>query len=234
MAHNLRNLGRRPELRLVRRACSRLHLDQIRPHSLVNSLARPNGNTTGVSILATELNGKRQEILMEVLPGVRRMAALDDVRTHSPQRFQILQNVARARGVELSVYLVAKPKEIAGAIEAANNAGAAALNVLGSLLLYSNRKIIFKSVATLSLPAIYQSPEMAEEDGFIAYGPSLMKIYRDMPPLQLAALLRGAKVSDVPVEQPTEFELAINLRTAKALGLSIPEAFLLRADKVIE
>jgi len=198
------------------------------------SLAKPDGNVTGVSMLSDELNGKRQEILMEVLPGVRRMAALDDVRTHSPQRLQILQDAARARGVELSVYQVAKPEEIAGAIEVANSAGAAALNVLGSLLLFSNRKIIFGSVAKLSLPAIYQSPEMAEVDGFIAYGPSLMKIYRDMLPRQLAALLRGAKVSDVPVEQPTEFELAINLRTAKALGLSIPEAFLLRADKVIE
>jgi putative tryptophan/tyrosine transport system substrate-binding protein len=199
----------------------------------VGSLAKPDANITGVSMLSDELDGKRQEILMEALPGVRRMAALADDRDR-PRHLQILQNAASARGVELSVYQVAKPEEIAGAIEVANSAGAAALNVLGSLLLFSSRRIIYRSVATLSLPAIFQSPEMAEEDGFIAYGSSLVKIYRDMLPRQLAALLRGAKVSDVPVEQPTEFELVINLRTAKALGLSIPEAFLLQADKIIE
>jgi putative tryptophan/tyrosine transport system substrate-binding protein len=100
----------------------------------VHSMAKPEGNTTGHSILSFELNGKRQEILMELLPAARHMAALTDTNTYSPERLQTLQELTRQRGVELSVYRVSKPEEIAGAIEAAKNSGALALNVLASLV----------------------------------------------------------------------------------------------------
>jgi len=200
----------------------------------VASLAKPGGNTTGVSILATELDGKRQEILLEVVPGMRRMAALAHANDALPQQLQALQDAARARGVELSIYPVAKVEEIAGAIDAAKTSGAAALNVLASAMLYNNRRIILPRVAALGLPAIYQFPVVAEEGGLIGYGSSLEQIYRDVGARQLVKLLRGVKPAEIPVEQPTRFELVVNLKTAKTLGLTILESFLLRADKVIE
>jgi putative tryptophan/tyrosine transport system substrate-binding protein len=200
----------------------------------VASLAKPGGNTTGVSMLTTELDGKRQEILLDVVPGIQRMAALADTNNTSPEQLQALQDGARARAVELLIYRVAKAEEIASAIDAAKSSGATALNVLASPLLFNNRQIILPRVAALGLPAIYQFPAAAEEGGFIAYGSRLDQIYRDIFARQLVKLLRGAKPADIPVEQPTKFELAVNLKTAKALGLTIPETFLQRADEVIE
>ena len=201
---------------------------------LVHSMARPEGNTTGNSILSTELNGKRQEILMDLLPTVRHTAALADTNASTPQHLQMLQELTRARGVELSVYRVSEPEEIAGAIDKAKSSGAGALNVLASPFLFNRRQAIREQVATLSLPAMYMAPDIAEEGGLIAYGANIVGLWRELMARQLAALLRGAKVADVPVEQPTKFELAINLKTATALGLSIPKSFLLRADEVIE
>jgi putative ABC transport system substrate-binding protein len=201
---------------------------------LVNSLAQPGGNTTGVSILATELDGKRQEILIEAVPGLRRMAALADSNATGSPQLQALQDAARARGVELSIHRIARGEEIAAAIDAAKALGAEALNVLASPVLYGNRQTVMQRVAALRLPAIYHFPEVAEEGGFVAYGPRIVQIFRELLTPQLAKLLRGTKPADVPVEQPTTFELAINLKTAKDLGLTIPESFLLRADEVIE
>ena len=207
--------------------------DMVRS-GFVASLAKPGGNTTGVSILTSELNGKRQEILLEVVPGVRRMATLADPNSSLPQQLQALQDAGRAHGVEVLIYRVTKAEEIANAIDAAKSSGATALNVLASAFLWNNRQIILPRVAALGLATIYQFPAAAEEGGFIAYGSRLDKIYRDIWARQLVKLLRGAKPADIPVEQPTDFELVVNLKTAEALGLTIPEAFLLRADKVIE
>jgi putative ABC transport system substrate-binding protein len=163
-----------------------------------------------------------------------RMAALAHANDALPQQLQALQDAARTSGVELSIYRVAKVEEIAGAIDAAKTSGAAALNVLASAMLYNNRQIILPRVAALGLPAIYQFPVVAEEGGLIGYGSSLEQIYRDIGARQLVKLLRGEKPAEIPVEQPTRFELVVNLKTAKALGSTIPESFLLRADKVIE
>jgi len=208
--------------------------DDMVGSGLVQSLAKPNGNTTGVSLLATDLDGKRQEILIEAVPGIRRMAALADPNTTSPQRLQMLQDTARARGVELLIYRVAMPEEIAAAIDAAKGSGAAALNVLATPFLFAHRQIILQRVAALRLPAMYQWPETAEEGGFIGYGPRLVEIYRQIIARQLVKLLRGAKPADIPVEQPTSFELVINLQTAKAIGHEVPAGLVLRADKVID
>ena len=200
----------------------------------VASLAKPGGNTTGVSILSSELDGKRQEILMEAVPGARRYAALADVNSTSPPRLQILQEATRAHGAELSIHRVAKAEEIPDAITAAKSSGAAALNVLASALLSNNRQLILPRVAALALPAVYQWPAMAGEGGLIGYGPRLERIYSDVVVRQVAKILRGAKPAGIPVEQPTKFELVVNLKTAKSLGLTIPETLLLSADKVIE
>jgi putative tryptophan/tyrosine transport system substrate-binding protein len=199
---------------------------------LVASLAHPNGNTTGVSILATELDGKRQEILIEAVPGLRRMAALADVYTTSDDRGR--EEAARARNVALSIYRVAKGDEIVAAIDTAHASGATALNVLASPILYNNRQIIIERVAALRLPTMYQFPEIAEQGGFAAYGSRLLQLYGQVLARQLAQLFRGTKVADIPVEQPTKFELVINLKTANALGITVPATLVARADKVIE
>ena len=201
---------------------------------LVRSLAHPDGNTTGVSIFATELDGKRQELLIELIPGARRIAALADSLTAVPQKLQALQDMAHARGVALVIHTLGAAEEIAPAIEAAKASDAAGLSVLASPLINTNRRIIFERTAALGLPAIYQWPEDAQEGGLVGYGPSLIQIYRQQVSRLLVKLLRGAKPADIPVEQPTKFELVINLKTAKTLGLTTPEAFLARADEVIE
>jgi len=207
--------------------------DMVRS-GFVASLAKPGGNTTGVSILATELDGKRQEILLEAVPEIRRMAALADANGTLPQQLQALQEAAHARGVDLSIYRVARADEIALAIEAAKSSGAAALNVLSGTLLFNNRRIILQRVATLGLPTIWQWPSEAEEGGLIAYGSRLEQIFRDILARQLVKLLREAKPADIPVEQPTQFELVINLKTANAMGVTVPATLVARADKVIE
>ena len=209
--------------------------DDLLGSGFVNSMSRPNGNTTGISILATELDGKRQDILIEAVPGVRRMAALVDSNTRQPAaKLVALAEVARARGIELSMYQIAKSEEIAAAIDVAKSSGATALNVFASALLWANRRLIMERAAALRLPAIYEWAEMAEEGGFAAYGPRLTDVFRDLHARQLVKLLRGIKPADIPVEQPTKFELVINLKAAKAMGVTVPEALLVRADKVIE
>ena len=208
--------------------------DNMVGQGFVRSLDRPGGNTTGVTLLASELDGKRQEILIEAVPGARRIAALADIHTTTPSGLSELEDAARARGVALSIHRVARREEIGSAIDAAKAADAGALNVLASALLFNNRNIIFDRVATLRLPAAYQWPEMADQGGLIGYGPLIVQLYRDIMSRQLAKLLRGIKPADLPVEQPTRFELVINLRAAKSIGHEIPASLVLRADKVIE
>jgi putative ABC transport system substrate-binding protein len=207
--------------------------DDMVGQGLVGSLARPGGNTTGISILATELDGKRQQILMEMVPAARRMAVLADANTATSLTMRALQEETRARGVELAVRLVERPERIVPEIEEALRGGAQGLNVLASPLLYARRLDIFERTAALRLPTIYQSPEFAEEGGLIGYGPRLTQMFRQLA-RQLAKVLRGERVAELPVEQPTTFELAINLHTAKAIGFEVPTALALRADKVIE
>jgi putative ABC transport system substrate-binding protein len=199
----------------------------------VRSLAHPGGNTTGISAFGNDLDGKRLEILMEVVPDARRIAILADPKVTQPAELQALQNGASARGVELVIFTAGAPEQITPVIDKAKASGATALNVLSSAMFSFNRRIVFERAAALGIPAIYEWSEMAEEGGLIAYGPRLTPIYRQGARL-LVKVLRGAKPEDLPVEQPTNFELVINLTTAKALGLTIPESVLVRADKVIE
>jgi putative ABC transport system substrate-binding protein len=207
--------------------------DMVGSH-FVRSLSKPDGNVTGISIFSSELDGKRQEILIEAVPGLRCMAALADTDNTSPQKLQLLQEAARTRGVELLIARVTTPEEIAGAIDTVKSSGAAALNVLASPLLFNSRHIIMPRVATLRLPTIYQAPEFGAAGALIGYGAPLVPIWREIMARQLIKLLRGMKPTDVPVEQPTKFELVINLKTAKEIGLEIPASLVLRADKLIE
>jgi putative ABC transport system substrate-binding protein len=197
----------------------------------VRSLARPGGNVTGVS-LTFEVDGKRQDLLMEAMPEARRFAFLTDP-TFPPAQLSALQNATRARGVDVAVFTAEVPEQIAPTMDKAKAWGADALNVLSGPLFSINRRIVIERAAALGLPAIYIWPEMAEEDGLIGYGPRLTPIYRQLARL-IVKVLRGVKPEDIPVEEPAKFDLVVNLKTAKALGLTIPESFLTRADKVIE
>ena len=207
--------------------------DMVGSH-FVQSLAKPDGKTTGVSIFSSELDGKRQEILIEAVPGLRRMAALAETGNTTPQKLQTLREEASSRGVELFIARVTTPNEIADAIDAAKSAGATALNVLASPVLYNSRHIIMPRVSALRLPAIYQAVEASEDGGLIGYGPRFVQVWREILARQLVKLLRGVQPADVPVERPAKFELVINLKTAKEIGLEIPANFVLRADKLIE
>jgi putative ABC transport system substrate-binding protein len=200
---------------------------------LVRSLARPGGNTTGVSLLAGDLDGKRQEVLFDFFPEGRRMAVLADTKTNAPSRLHELEDAARARGVTLSIHRVERDDQIGPAIEAAKAMGAVALNVLASPLLHGARQAIIAQSNTLRLPAIYQWTETAHEGGLLAYGPRLSEPMVQWA-RQLAKVLRGAKPADLPVQQPTKFELVINQKTAKLLGLDFAPTLLARADEVIE
>jgi putative ABC transport system substrate-binding protein len=200
---------------------------------LVTSLARPDGNTTGVSILARELDGKRQDILIEAVPGLRRMAVLIDVKYTKFAKLEALQEAARAHNIEFSIHRIAKGEEIAAAIDSAPASGATALNIVSSPLFHAHRHLIMERTAALRLPAIYFFPEMAEEGGFAAYGPRLSAL-SEANARQVIQLFRGSKVADIPVEQATKFELVINLKTANAMGVTVPATLVARADKVIE
>src|SRR5260370_36405100 len=164
-----------------------------------SSLAHPGGNTPGISFLATELDGKRLELLTELVPDARRIAALADPSVTAPEQLRAMVDAARVRGIELSIHLAAKPEEIAAAIGAAQASGAQALNVLAAQSLDANRRLIIELPATLKLPAIYQSPEIAEAGGFAAYGPRQTEGARQRA-RQLVKIFRGAKPGDLPVE----------------------------------
>ena len=201
----------------------------------VPSLARPGGNTTGISLLAPELDGKRQDLVIEAVPGLRKLGLLADGNTTPPAHLQKLLAAARGRGIEAAAYAVTRSEEIASAIQSAKMSGAMALNVLTSPMFgaYPNRGIVFERATALRLPAIYEWPEMAEEGGFAAYGPRFSDFFRQYARI-VVRVLRGMKPAEIPVEQPTRFEFVLNLKTAKAIGHEIPAGLVLRADKLIE
>ena len=142
--------------------------DDLVLSGLIRSLAHPGGNTTGISLLATELDGKRQQLLMELVPAAHHIAALADPDVIASEQLAGLEDAARKAGIELSIHKAAKPEEIVPAIDAAHASGAQALNVLASPLVYANRHLMCERTAALRLPAIYQWPEIAEAGGFAA------------------------------------------------------------------
>jgi putative ABC transport system substrate-binding protein len=206
--------------------------DDMVASGLVASLARPGGNTTGVSILTTELDGKRLELLIELVPAARKIAALFDPDSKSRTQLEEIVDLARMRGIELLTYPVTSPQDVVRAIDTARANDAEGLTAMASVFINAYRHVIMDRAAALKLPAIYQFPESAEEGGFAAYGPRIEQIYRQIA-TPVARLFRGERPQDLPVLQPTTFDLVINLKTAKALGLTIPETLLIRADKVI-
>ena len=204
---------------------------------LVTSLARPGGNVTGSSILAPELVGKCLEVLARAVPGVSRVAVLwqpgaMDERTEKDMLKRV-EVAARALGVRLQFLEARGAADIDRAFSEMTRARAGALTVLPSAMFFSERRRLVDLAAKNRLPAGYTQREFVDTGGLMAYGPSLADFFRHAA-TYVDKILKGAKPGDLPVELPTKFELVINLKTAKALGLTIPPSLLQRADQVIE
>jgi putative ABC transport system substrate-binding protein len=206
--------------------------DDIVGAGLVASLSRPGGNITGFTLLAPELSAKRLGLLQELVPGIARVAALWDPTTGKAQA-TISESAARSLNLKLQILEVRNRDDLAGAFRAARDERAAALNVFASPVLASFNREIIDLAAEYRLPAIYQWREAVEAGGLLSYGPILASLWRQSGVI-VAKVLKGAKPMDLPVEQPSKFELTVNAKTALSLGLAIPPNILLFADEVIE
>jgi ABC-type uncharacterized transport system substrate-binding protein len=204
---------------------------------LVTSLARPGGNVTGLSLLAPELIGKCLEQLTQAVPGVNRVAVLWQPGGHSERTdmdmLKQAEAAARALGVRLQFIEARGPDDFDRVFSDMTRARVEALTVLPSGMFNSERRRLVDLAATIRLPAVYAWREFVDAGGLMAYGPNLADVFRRAA-TYVDKILKGAKPADLPVEQPTKFELVINLKTAKALGLAVPPALLGRADGVIE
>jgi|SRR5947208_6933387 len=203
-------------------------------NGFVASLARPGGNITGLSTLAPEISGKQLELLMEIVPRLSRVAALGN--SNEPGNAQALREVevaAGAFGVQLQHLDVRDPKDIETAFREARKERAGAVLVLPSPVLLTQRTQIVVLTVKSRLPAIYFATEFVDVGGLMTYGPRRTDSFRRAA-TYVDKILKGAKPADLPVEQPTKFEFVINLKTAKQIGVTIPQSVLFRADKVIK
>jgi putative ABC transport system substrate-binding protein len=202
---------------------------------LVASLARPGGNVTGVSIFVAELHPKRFELLSELVPQAKAIALLENptILPAIERQMRDVQEAAQARGVQLHILNASTESEIDAAFAALVQRQAGALLVQTDAFFLNRREQITALAARHAVPAISGFREFATAGGLISYGPSLTAVSRQAG-IYAGKILKGAKPADLPVLQPTTFELVINLKTAKALGLTIPPSILSRADEVIE
>ena len=200
---------------------------------LVASLARPGGNVTGLSLQATDLAAKRTGLLREVVPSLRRLAIMANTDTPAAVvEMREVQATARTLGLEVVTAETRRPEDLAPAFEAFKGR-AEALYVCNDPLVTTHRIRINTLALGVRLPAMYNVREFVEAGGLMSYGPSFLDLYRRTADF-VDKILRGAKPADIPVEQPTKFEFVVNLKTAKALGLTIPQSVLGRADQIIE
>jgi len=201
---------------------------------LVTSLARPGGNVTGMTVIAPETSGKRLQLLKEAFPGTSRVAVLwnpEDVSTAIV--FKAVQSAANTLALTLQSVEVRRPQEFESAFSAITRWHAEALVTISDAVMVDARREVVRLAAKSRLPAMYARREFVDAGGLMSYGPNFFDIVRRAADY-MDKILKGAKPGDLPVEQPTKFELVINLKTAKALGLTIPQSLLLRADQVIE
>jgi len=201
---------------------------------LIASLARPGGNVTGLSLMAPELAGKRLELLREILPGLSRVAVLwNAANPYSAIVFKETERAAQPLKIEVQSLEVRSPDDLDSALEDAIRQNASALMTVEDPFTTDRRHHIAEFAAKNKVPAIYGLREFADAGGLIAYGANLADLFRRAAGF-VDKILKGAKPSDLPVEQPTKFELVINLKTAKALGIEIQPTLFARADEVIE
>ena len=204
------------------------------PLLVVASLARPVGNITGLSAFVTDLMAKRVELLRDMVPGLSRVGALLNMSNASqPPQWTEVDNTARTIGIQSQLFDVRKAADLSSAFDAASQQHIGAFIVGIDALTQANQDLIIQLAVKHRLPAIYPSREFVDAGGLITYGVNYPDLYRRAATF-VDKIFKGAKPADLPIEQPTKFELVINLRAAKAIGLTIPEVFLLRADEVIE
>jgi putative ABC transport system substrate-binding protein len=200
---------------------------------VVSSLAHPGGNLTGFSLMGVDLSAKRLQLLSEAIPTLTRVAVLWNPGT--PFHGKAAKDIeSAARTLSISVTLVAaeRPSDFPRALSAAKQAHAQALYVMEDPVFILYRKKLLDATARAKLPCIYSDRNFPDQGGFISYGADLRDMFRRSVQY-VDRILKGAKPADLPIEQPTKFELVVNLKTAKALGLTLPESILLRADEVI-
>ena len=203
-------------------------------NGFVASLARPGGNITGLSRLAPELSGKQLELLKEIVPRLSRVAVLwSSTEPGNAQSLRELELAAGAFGVKLHYLDILDPKDIGTAFQEASKGRADAVLALPSAVFGRHRTEVAGLAGKNRLPVIHFSPEFVEVGGLMSYGVDIRDLYRRAA-IYVDKILKGAKPADLPVEQPTKFELVINRKTARALSLTIPQSILLRADQVIE
>jgi putative ABC transport system substrate-binding protein len=200
---------------------------------LVQSMARPGGNTTGVSIMAHELDTKRLEILHAAAPQARRIGVLLDPIAGARSAIENVEEAASRLGLQLIVAKATTREELPDALQTLSDAKMEALAVLASPFFNAARTAIISHTLRTKTPAVFQWPEMVEDGGLSAYGPRLSLCYFHVAVL-VNRILRGARPSDLPVEQPTTFTLALNARTARAIDLQLPSDLLLRADLIVD
>jgi putative tryptophan/tyrosine transport system substrate-binding protein len=203
---------------------------------LVASFARPGGNLTGFSFIGVELMPKRLELLSELVPQARMIALLVNPNNPTPsaeRAIEDMQAATRAKGVQLAILKAGTESEIAAAFATLAELHASALIVGADPFFDSRREQLVALAARHAVPAIYAFRDYASAGGLISYGPSLSAEYRQVG-IYAGRILKGANPADLPVQQPVTFELVINLKTAKALGLTVPQSFLMRADEAIE
>jgi len=201
---------------------------------LVQSLARPGGTITGTALLSPEVNEKRLELLKETVPGLSRVAVLlNPGRQAHEQQVKDLSGAGRVLGVQIRAVGVQRAEDLEGAFAAMSRESAGAVFVLVSPLHHLEMQRIVDLAKQHRLPAVMEFNDFAEKGGLMAYGPRAVDLYRRAGS-HVGKILKGTKPADLPVEQPTKFELVINLKTAKALGLTIPQSILIRADQVIQ
>jgi putative tryptophan/tyrosine transport system substrate-binding protein len=197
----------------------------------VQNLARPGGNFTGMSLQSLELTGKRLQLLKELVPGAETVGILWD--STSPELWPVAQAFGRTRGWKLLSVEIRDFREIAAAFNTAADAGAGALLVPASGLLFSRASQIAELAALRRLPTMYELRPFVDSGGLVSYGANIEDIWRSAA-TYVDKILRGARPAELPIEQPTKFELVINSRAATALGLAIPPSILIRADEVID
>src|SRR5262245_38488531 len=204
------------------------------PLLIVTSLAHPGGNITGLSAVVNDLMGKRTELLRDMLPGLSWVGAVLNMSNRSqPPQWTEIQTTARTNGIETQLFDVRNVADLATAIDDASKHKIGAIVVGIDTLTQSNHRLIIELAAKHRVPAIYPSREFVDAGGLISFGVNYPDLYRRAATF-LDKIFKGAKPSDLPVEQPTKFELIVNLKTAKAIGLTVPPMLLARADEVIE
>jgi putative tryptophan/tyrosine transport system substrate-binding protein len=200
---------------------------------LVSSLARPGGNLTGVSDMATDLSAKRVELLREAVPRLSRLAVLwNSADPGMVLRAREIERAARVLGLTMEAWSVRSPAEMDSVLASIAKNPPDAMFVVAEILTVTYRKRLLDFAATHRVPAMYEFGLFAKDGGLMAYGPDLLDVFRRGAEY-VDKLLKGAKPSDIPVEQPAKVGLAVNLKTAKALGLTLPQSVLVRADEVI-